>query len=578
MAKLTLEDIKGQTNKIYWDRAFENARYADVKREELYVLLDALQDALQDLQKVTDLYEDNWPEEKPNTLPLAWKNVQLWIEEKFLDIEMKHRQNVYVSHNKDPLEVEADSKKYFAENTALVNKLKVEAIERLLKIEDINDIPKSRHLWIYESPKENPAVKESWTAECKEGDRVLARGQEDPDDDGFYVYEKGKWKKEKKKEPVTDCLEDGWIKHEGTTGKCPVEEGTLLLVKSKDGSQHYRIARQMEFLLEAWCINKTLMAYKIIAPASEKWIAWNGGECPVSGQLNIEIMFRDGDTAEPIIEDEPLEWDHEGEDSDIIAYRVIEEKEEEKPSFKRIDDRHFSYGERKFKVKGNAINPCSICLVEGGEIIVLQRRFKTLVLAGHDFEIYNDWFIEVTEEKFSFRIINKNHFGYGWRIFKLTPNTKMALLDFDPTDSNINNINNLLLLSKTDSTDSIKLYSPDDTGFDKSKYFAEATENSQYITATGDVERWSKIAERLSKKAKYERVKAKFRKIYSDFCVEYSLYSNKKGAHTRYTIEKLDMLQTMLEYLVEELFGETNENCKYFSDRKCECDGNCDYM
>ena len=59
------------------------------------------------------------------------------------------------------------------------------------------------------------------------------------------------------------------------------------------------------------------------------WVAWEGGECPVDPNAMVDAKFR----APPYDYQLPpalptaaclLEWYHDGENDDIIAYRVIE--------------------------------------------------------------------------------------------------------------------------------------------------------------------------------------------------------------------------------------------------------------
>lgn len=58
------------------------------------------------------------------------------------------------------------------------------------------------------------------------------------------------------------------------------------------------------------------------------WIEWNGGECPLPPETNVEVRFRNGKTS---CTDDPFywRWGHlsEASISDIIAYRVIENAE-----------------------------------------------------------------------------------------------------------------------------------------------------------------------------------------------------------------------------------------------------------
>ena len=57
------------------------------------------------------------------------------------------------------------------------------------------------------------------------------------------------------------------------------------------------------------------------------WIEWNGGECPVDGFTQVCVRLRDG--SEKDSDARFYEWDHQNEISDIIAYRVLNETEDE---------------------------------------------------------------------------------------------------------------------------------------------------------------------------------------------------------------------------------------------------------
>lgn len=52
------------------------------------------------------------------------------------------------------------------------------------------------------------------------------------------------------------------------------------------------------------------------------FIAWYGGECPVTPKTRVEVVFRD---LVVLNMDQRWIWAHSGESDDIIAYRVIEE-------------------------------------------------------------------------------------------------------------------------------------------------------------------------------------------------------------------------------------------------------------
>ena len=59
------------------------------------------------------------------------------------------------------------------------------------------------------------------------------------------------------------------------------------------------------------------------------WIEWSGGKCPVPPETPIEPRYRGGEdptkgvrmTVAPA---QRLAWWHDGEDDDIIAYRIVE--------------------------------------------------------------------------------------------------------------------------------------------------------------------------------------------------------------------------------------------------------------
>lgn len=63
--------------------------------------------------------------------------------------------------------------------------------------------------------------------------------------------------------------------------------------------------------------------------AHNEWIPWNGGECPVSGDTIVDVMFPE-DSEYPIalgVAAEEWDWSHGFyyEESNIIAYRIHKE-------------------------------------------------------------------------------------------------------------------------------------------------------------------------------------------------------------------------------------------------------------
>ena len=62
------------------------------------------------------------------------------------------------------------------------------------------------------------------------------------------------------------------------------------------------------------------------SPASEAesdWIEWGGGECPVGGDVLVEVRFRDGRAERGRASDWCLCWLNDNCGSDIIAYRIV---------------------------------------------------------------------------------------------------------------------------------------------------------------------------------------------------------------------------------------------------------------
>ena len=66
--------------------------------------------------------------------------------------------------------------------------------------------------------------------------------------------------------------------------------------------------------------------------SDDGWIPWNGGDCPVEVGTRVDAKFRDGekaynvpagDCAEDPDSRSALDWSHMESDYDIIAYRVV---------------------------------------------------------------------------------------------------------------------------------------------------------------------------------------------------------------------------------------------------------------
>ena len=57
-------------------------------------------------------------------------------------------------------------------------------------------------------------------------------------------------------------------------------------------------------------------------PSAYGWIPWEGGECPVGGEVIVAVKDRDGDV-DNYNKAHLYDWRHEGNRLDIIAYRVV---------------------------------------------------------------------------------------------------------------------------------------------------------------------------------------------------------------------------------------------------------------
>lgn len=61
--------------------------------------------------------------------------------------------------------------------------------------------------------------------------------------------------------------------------------------------------------------------YEAALAKNDGWIEWGGGECPVEHGTLVDVRFRDGDD-DRNIEANHLLWNHEKWSADIIAYRL----------------------------------------------------------------------------------------------------------------------------------------------------------------------------------------------------------------------------------------------------------------
>ena len=70
-----------------------------------------------------------------------------------------------------------------------------------------------------------------------------------------------------------------------------------------------------------------------------KWIKWEGGECPVATGTRVEVKHRDGDYSEWRADSSEW-WPANGRGSDIVAYRLHAERNENPITHKALGRLH----------------------------------------------------------------------------------------------------------------------------------------------------------------------------------------------------------------------------------------------
>jgi len=58
-------------------------------------------------------------------------------------------------------------------------------------------------------------------------------------------------------------------------------------------------------------------------PDVDGWIPWDGFHFPIQDGVAHQVRFRDGEVSEVDYEASGWPWMHDGDDSDIVAYRVV---------------------------------------------------------------------------------------------------------------------------------------------------------------------------------------------------------------------------------------------------------------
>ena len=88
---------------------------------------------------------------------------------------------------------------------------------------------------------------------------------------------------------------------------------------SRAGSAHPNVVIRSPLYSNFDKVVITMKEYESALAASEGWIEWAGGECPVEGAAFVDYKMRSEqvDTEDAHI----LRWDHKGYSGDIIAYR-----------------------------------------------------------------------------------------------------------------------------------------------------------------------------------------------------------------------------------------------------------------
>ena len=84
-------------------------------------------------------------------------------------------------------------------------------------------------------------------------------------------------------------------------------------------------------------------------PPVGEWQPWNGGVCPVHPLCVVEYVMR-AEQAGPDAADQ-LDWEHSGDDWDIIAYRIVEEY---RPEPEKVAREWWIGGNELFKTKHQA--------------------------------------------------------------------------------------------------------------------------------------------------------------------------------------------------------------------------------
>lgn len=135
---------------------------------------------------------------------------------------------------------------------------------------------------------------------------------------------------------VKKTNEEGWGWPEGAARLAQDPDGDIQMLSNRhaylapsgwigDGRGDFYgqyAARKIEPLSSDYTTSiVTREQYESALAASDGWIEWGGGECPVEEGTLVDVRFRDGDD-DMNIEAIDLLWNHENWSADIIAYRL----------------------------------------------------------------------------------------------------------------------------------------------------------------------------------------------------------------------------------------------------------------
>jgi hypothetical protein len=109
-----------------------------------------------------------------------------------------------------------------------------------------------------------------------------------------------------------------WIDWQG--GDQPVPDETMVLVRLRNGAEYEDSAEWLR-----WWHDENpydTVAYRRLT--ENNWIEWDGGYCPVVAGTELRICRKDGEVRAST-DPGALDWHHNDELADIVAYLVVKE-------------------------------------------------------------------------------------------------------------------------------------------------------------------------------------------------------------------------------------------------------------